>query len=76
MSKKRYYIASAILFVIAIILIVLGCLMFSMSPQPDISGYYDTKGAFYMTGMVFTFLFGLASLIGSVAVLLTGLLGD
>ena len=76
MSKKRYYIASAVLLKVAIIFAILSVLMAINSPQPNINGYYDTLGTLYITCMIFMFIFASAALIGSVAVLLTGLLND
>lgn len=74
MSKKGYFIISAILFVLAIGLVVCGVLLFSALPNDYVAGVNGTtKDALIGTGIVFCFIFALGCLAGAIGMLAAGL---
>lgn len=74
MSKKGYFIISAILFVLAIGLAVCGVLLFMALPDAYTVGTNSTtKHDLMGTGLVFCFLFAIGCLAGAIGMLAAGL---
>lgn len=72
MSKKGYFIISAILFVLAIGLVVCGVLMFNALPDGYTAGT-STKCDLMGVGLSFCFIFALGCFAGAIGMLAGGL---
>ena len=74
MSKKGYFIISAILFVLASGLVVWGVLMFNALPDGYMAGSgSSTKHDLIGMGLVWCFIFALGCLAGAIGLLAAGL---
>lgn len=74
MSKKGYFIISAILFVLAIGLAVCGVLLFMALPDAyTVGANSTTKHDLMGVGLVFCFIFALGCLAGAIGMLASGL---
>lgn len=72
MSKKSQLIVSLALFALTILFVLGGIALFNLAPNTDVSGY-TPKDSVLMTVMVFSFIFAIGALIGSIVFLIDAL---
>ena len=76
MKRKYKIIVSLILFVLSIVLVCCGIALFNILPEVNTNGYTNPKDALVMTGVTFSFLFGLGALGLSIGFLIMGFTED